>query len=499
MMTLFPASVRVLGSALALLFLSAGVLAKDCPKDIKAVTSGDPKVPVEVLAQQVKPLTRCELEAEAQAWLLLLKAKVTEISNAEVAILYKKEEKKKAEEAAAAVQEATEAKQHGAGVKEEKETAREAKEAVQQAREAKKKLQADVNLQKQIETAKGKTEEPAEKKDVKTALVVHVTDLVAERTALIDRLNVVLTELKAKGGDPKEYETYIKAVSGIKVDVTDAGATWTTVTRWMTSAEGGLRWALNILKFIIIVAVFYLLSIVLGKMTQKAFAKTQNVSSMLRDFMVTSTRRLVIVIGFFIGLSALEINVGPVLAVIGAAGFVIAFALQNSLSNFASGLLMLIYRPFDIGEVVNVAGVLGKVESMHLLSTQLRTPDNQLLIVPNNSVWGGVITNITGITQRRVDLVFGIGYSDDIDKAQRILEDITNSHEKVLKDPAPVVKLHELADSSVNFVVRPWVKPEDYWEVYWDITREVKRRFDAEGVSIPFPQRDVHLYQETTG
>ena len=134
---------------------------------------------------------------------------------------------------------------------------------------------------------------------------------------------------------------------------------------------------------------------------------------------------------------------------------------------------------------------------MHLLSTQLRTPDNQLLIVPNNSVWGGVITNITGITQRRVDLVFGIGYSDDIDKAQRILEDITNSHARVLKDPAPVVKLHELADSSVNFIVRPWVKPEDYWEVYWDITREVKRRFDAEGVSIPFPQRDVHLYQET--
>ena len=187
------------------------------------------------------------------------------------------------------------------------------------------------------------------------------------------------------------------------------------------------------------------------------------------------------------------------LAIIGAAGFVIAFALQNSLSNFASGILMLVYRPFDIGDVVNVGGVLGKVESMHLLSTQLRTPDNQLVIVPNNSVWGGVITNITGITQRRVDMVFGIGYSDDIDKAQKILEDITNSHQLVLRDPAPVIKLHELADSSVNFIVRPWVKPEDYWNVYWDITRDVKRRFDAEGVSIPFPQRDVHLYQESAG
>ena len=244
--------------------------------------------------------------------------------------------------------------------------------------------------------------------------------------------------------------------------------------------------------------VFYLLSIVAGKATQKAASRSKTFSSLLSEFLVTSTRRLVLFIGFFIGLSALEINIGPVLAVIGAAGFVIAFALQNSLSNFASGILMLIYRPFDTGDVINVAGTLGKVESMNLLSTQLRTPDNQLVIVPNNSVWGDVITNITGITQRRVDMVFGVSYTDDIDKTQRILEEIVNGHEKVLKEPAAVVRLHELADSSVNFICRPWVKPENYWDVYWDITREVKRRFDAEDISIPFPQRDVHLYQETT-
>jgi small conductance mechanosensitive channel len=160
---------------------------------------------------------------------------------------------------------------------------------------------------------------------------------------------------------------------------------------------------------------------------------------------------------------------------------------------------MLIYRPFDTGDFVNVGGVIGKVESMNLLSTQLRTPDNQLVIVPNNSVWGDVITNITGITERRVDMVFGIGYGDDSDKAQNILEEIVGAHELVLQDPEPVVKLHELADSSVNFICRPWVRPENYWDVYWDITREVKRRFDAEGVSIPFPQRDVHIYQETGG
>ena len=251
-------------------------------------------------------------------------------------------------------------------------------------------------------------------------------------------------------------------------------------------------------EFVLILIVFYLLSIVAGKATEKALSKSKTFSSLLREFLVMSARRLVFIIGFFVGLSALEVNIGPVLAIVGAAGFVIAFALQNSLSNFASGILMLIYRPFDVKDMINVAGVLGKVESMNLLSTQLRTPDNQLIIVPNNSVWGDVITNVTGITERRVDMVFGIGYSDDIDKAQKILEEIVSGNELVMKDPEPVIKLHELADSSVNFICRPWVKPENYWEVYWDITREVKRRFDAEGVSIPFPQTDVHLYQETS-
>ena len=286
-------------------------------------------------------------------------------------------------------------------------------------------------------------------------------------------------------------------MSGIKVDVTDASATWTTISGWLLSPEGGFRWAVNIIQFVVIVLVFYLLSIVAGKAAQKAASRSKTFSALLRDFLVISARRLVLFIGFFVGLSALEINVGPVLAVIGAAGFVIAFALQNSLSNFASGILMLIYRPFDTGDTIKVASILGKVESMNLLSTQLRTPDNQLVIVPNNSVWGDVITNVTGITQRRVDLIFGISYDDDIDKAQTILEDIVNGHELVLKEPAAVVKLHELGDSSVNFVCRPWAKPEHYWDVYWDITRAVKRRFDAEGVSIPFPQRDVHIYQES--
>lgn len=462
--------------AIGLLLAGGYAGAQECPDDAGLAAEPDPGVPIEVLEYRVTPLTVCELETAARLWLLVLKDKVTEISDAEVAAAYKRRE------LAEPAQEASEAEQ----VSVDDESVREAIDAARTAARERGETVADAD----------RTAE--EKAAVKTALLQRATDLMAERTAIIDRFKIVLDELAAKGGTTDEYDAYIKAVSGIKVDVTDASATWTTITGWVASPEGGLRWAMNVVQFVVIVLIFYVLSALAGKAAQRAFERSTRLSTLLQTFLVMTVRRLVLFIGFFVGLSALEVNVGPVLAVVGAAGFVIAFALQNSLSNFASGILMLMYRPFDINDFVKVAGVLGKVESMNLLSTQLRTPDNQLLVIPNNSVWGDVITNVTGITQRRVDLVFGIGYGDDIDKAQAILEEIVAGHELVLEEPKSVVKLHELADSSVNFVCRPWVKPEDYWDVYWDITREVKRRFDAEGVSIPFPQRDVHIYQEAS-
>ena len=227
-------------------------------------------------------------------------------------------------------------------------------------------------------------------------------------------------------------------------------------------------------------------------------ANIKSTSALLKDFIVNITRKAVFIVGFVVALSMLEVNIGPLLAAIGAAGFIMGFALQGTLSNFAAGILILIYRPYDVGDLVEVGGMLGKVDAMTIVSTTLRKPDNQKVVIPNNMIWGDIITNITGTSKRRVDLVFGIGYSDDIAKAQKVLEEILANHEAILKDPAPVVKVHELADSSVNFVVRPWVETENYWDVYWDVTRSVKERFDAEGVSIPFPQQDVHLHQVTT-
>ncbi len=486
----------VLWAVAAVAVLSPGVFAADCPADIAAVTVKDPQVPVEVLEYQVKPLTRCELEAEARGWQQLLKKKVREISHAEIAIIYKDEEIETTK--------AVEKLEVDAAPKTVAVT-KETQQVLKEDHQIKQKLNTDRGLQKEIKIAKKKAKAEGDQivndgsaetiKDVKIALVKHASDLLAERTALIDRAHVVLKELKAKGGEIKEYDNYINAVSGIQVDITDAGAVWATATGWLTSEEGGLRWGLNLLQFIVILVATYFLSILAGKATNKALSGSPQLSVLLRKFLVFGVRRLILFVGLFVGLSALEFDLGPILAMVGAAGFVIAFALQNSLSNFASGLLTLFYRPFDIGDMINVAGTLGHVESMNLLSTQLRTPDHQLVTVPNNSIWSDVIVNVTGIAHRRIDLMFGIGYSDDIDKAQAILESIVHDHERVLKDPEPIIKLHELADSSVNFICRPWVRPDDYWDVYWDITREVKRRFDAEGVSIPFPQQDVHLHQ----
>jgi len=183
------------------------------------------------------------------------------------------------------------------------------------------------------------------------------------------------------------------------------------------------------------------------------------------------------------------------IAVVGAAGFAIGFALQGSLANFAAGVMLIIFRPFKVGDYIEGGGGGGTVQEVQIFATVLNTPDNKRVIVPNSAITGGSITNYSANGTRRVDLVFGIAYSDDIGKAKGILENILAGDERVLKDPAPTVAVSELGDSSVNFVARPWVNSADYWNVRFDLTEAVKRRFDAEDINIPFPQRDVHLHQ----
>lgn len=183
-------------------------------------------------------------------------------------------------------------------------------------------------------------------------------------------------------------------------------------------------------------------------------------------------------------------------AILGAAGLAIGFALQGSLANLAAGVLLILFRPFKVGDFVTAGGVSGIIEEIGILFTQMRTPDNCRIILPNSKGLGSEIINFAANPTRRVDMVFGIGYGDDIDKAKAILKELIAKDDRVLAEPAPLIAVSELGDSSVNFIVRPWVKKEDYWALFWEMQENVKKRFDAEGVSIPFPQRDVHLYTE---
>jgi small conductance mechanosensitive channel len=538
---------KILRSALILLVLTIVLPATVVSAD-KAVTTADPEIPQDDLGLKLKPLKRAELKVEADAWLGLLEAKVKEISTAEIAVKDKLREVSSAEELEAALDKVDKAKSKAAepgaadAAKQQLlEAGQAVKDAVAAAREALERvtgnaettrvtaLAAKLAAEKARQEALGEqevAEQPAEaaaadsedeapptetgatreKIDIGVAkrnrdrdnLLAYLADLRGEQTSLIDRTNLAVEAFELKGGkveEVEEYRQYVTAVAGIEVDVTDLSATWATLTGWLFSEEGGLRWVKNIGLFLAIVFIAMLLARVVGKAIERVMARSNQTSQLLGDFLVVTSRRLVLAIGVIIGLAALEVNIGPLLAVIGAAGFVIAFALQNSLGNFASGILVMLFKPFDVGDVVEIGGVLGTVKSMNLLSVLVHTPDNKAVIIPNNNVWSDSITNVTGTDSRRVDLIFGIGYGDDIEKAQGIMEQVVSEHPMVLKDPEPVVRVHELADSSVNFICRPWVKTEDYWDVFWDVTRTVKERFDQSGVSIPFPQQDIHVIE----
>jgi small conductance mechanosensitive channel len=184
------------------------------------------------------------------------------------------------------------------------------------------------------------------------------------------------------------------------------------------------------------------------------------------------------------------------IAILGAAGLAVGLALQGSLGNFAGGVLILLFKPFKVGDVIEAQGHLGLVNSIQIFVTVLKTFDNKTIFIPNGPLSNGSITNYSTEPQRRVDMTFGIGYGDDIKKAKDILQKLVDGDGRILKDPAPMIALSELGDSSVNFVVRPWVKGADYWGVFFDMHEKVKLEFDKQGISIPFPQQDVHLFKE---
>jgi small conductance mechanosensitive channel len=195
----------------------------------------------------------------------------------------------------------------------------------------------------------------------------------------------------------------------------------------------------------------------------------------------------------------LGVQTASFVAILGAMGLAVGLALQGSLANFAAGVLMIIFKPFKVGDFIEGGGTAGTVEAIGIFTTEMKTPDNRKVILPNGKLTADSITNYSARDQRRVDMVAGVSYADDLDRVRKVLEGILEADERILRDPPPTIGVLALADSSVNIAVRPWVKTQDYWSVFFSVQEQIKKRFDAEGITIPFPQRDLHLHQAREG
>lgn len=253
-----------------------------------------------------------------------------------------------------------------------------------------------------------------------------------------------------------------------------------------------IPWGIRIVTALVI---FYIGRAVVGILVRVAqtLMLRQQLDETLVIFVVAILRALLLLFVIIASLSQLGIDTTSLIALIGAAGLAIGLSLQNSLSNFAAGVMLITFRPFIKGNFVDAAGAMGTVEKISIFTTTMTTPDNKEIIIPNGAIMSGNITNFSAKPTRRVDMTFGISYDDDLRLARSILQDIVNEDPRVLKDPAPAVMVGALADSSVNFLVRPWVNSADYWPVFWHTTESVKLRFDEAGITIPFPQRELHI------
>ena len=232
----------------------------------------------------------------------------------------------------------------------------------------------------------------------------------------------------------------------------------------------------------------------LVRMIRKGMQKN-NVEKTLETFVCNLVNSALLIVVIIAAIGQVGIQTISFIAIFGAAGLAIGLALQGSLSNFASGVLIILFRPYKVGDFVEAAGIAGVVEQLQIMTTIFKTGDNKQVIVPNSQIMDSIITNYSANDTRRIDMVIGVSYDDDLDKVRKTLEEIIAADDRVLKDPAPKIAVSELADSSVNFIVRPWVATSDYSAVMWDMTEAIKKRFDKDGISFPFPQRDVHLYK----
>lgn len=270
------------------------------------------------------------------------------------------------------------------------------------------------------------------------------------------------------------------------------GIDWGTITPFL------IRWAGNIFSALLIFVIGRWVSSKIAHVVSRATERA-GVDQTLTKFLRSVVYMTLLVLVALAAVKELEVETASFFAVLGAAGLAVGLALKDSLANFSSGVMLVFFRPFKSGDYVEAGGVGGTVETVSIFNTIMKTPDNRIITVPNSQIYSGTITNYSAMATRRIDLVFGISYDDDVIRAKEIMQTVLDADERILKDPAPTIMMLELADSSVNFAVRPWVNKDDYWAVRSDVLEKIKEGLEGNGLSIPYPQRDLHLIGQLQG
>jgi small conductance mechanosensitive channel len=313
-------------------------------------------------------------------------------------------------------------------------------------------------------------------------------------------LFIVIGAIEDKGGDMTNLRTRLLAIQGVRANNLNVGALAALMTDWVQQGndwivKNGPEIIIKLIVFLVILLLFKFFTRLIGNLVDKATQRSQlNVSELLRSFVVGLVRKLVFFLGLLFAFSAIGFDLTPILTGVGVMGFVIGFALQDTLGNFAAGIMILLYRPFDVGDWVEAGGVTGKVTALSLVATTMATSDNQVMLVPNGSIWGGTIRNANANSTRRVDLSLGVSYDDDLDQVHAMIEKVVSAHPLVLEEPAVTIEVTNLGESSVDFVIRPWAKTGDRWRVQCDLTKQLKLACDAEGISIPYPHREIYVH-----
>ena len=348
--------------------------------------------------------------------------------------------------------------------------------------------------QQKIEQTTENLEEALEDKaEIKTQLLLNLTEARDEQTAVGDRFEVIINELEKKGGEIESYRQYLTAVGLIEVDVTDHQAFWITILGWLKSETGGIRWAINISKFVGIAVFSVITSFIAANVTRKSLQIIPNMSELLRGFLVGIVRQGTLVIGVLFALTALGISLGPLLAVFGGVSFVLAFALQNNLGNLASGLMIMFYKPFDEGDEIKVDDLWGYVDSITIATTKIKGWSGEIINVPNDSIWNSNIINLTHSESRGFTGTIVVDIAQNLTQAKQVVLEAIKSHPAVLEEPAPRTLIWELDGDSISIMFFGHTKTQEYWKVYEEVIELIQKGINTAEIAIDIPEQRIQI------